>query len=73
MWSHGDVNRVIRDFARPAFLPGEKDTTLEERVQQEAGLLMRKIAEHNGDPINLMNMLKQAICNINYSIVFGFR
>ena len=82
VWSNGDCNHVIREFAHPALYPGIGDTTLEQRIQEEAGVVLTEIANTNGDPINLitngdpinlMSVFNRAIYNINYSIVFGSR
>ena len=73
VWSNGDTNKAIREFALPALYPGVGAKTLEQRVQEEAGVVIAEIGKTNGEPTNLMKTFHQAVSNINYGTVFGSR
>ena len=57
----------------PALHPGVGDLTLEQRVQIEAGHVVKELDNFSGDSSKLRDILNRAICNINCGIIFGAR
>lgn len=74
IWSLGDVWRDTRRFALMSLRDfGVGKTSLEERIQDEADLLMAEIRACNGRPFVPRKFLAMAVMNIMCGIVRGSR
>ncbi|XP_064602746.1 cytochrome P450 2H1-like [Liolophura sinensis] len=74
IWSLGDVWRDTRRFALMSLRDfGVGKTSLEERIQDEADLLMTEIRACNGRPFVPRKFLSMAVMNIMCGIIRGSR
>eukprot|EP00058_Branchiostoma_floridae_P000692 XP_002586180.1 hypothetical protein BRAFLDRAFT_109682 [Branchiostoma floridae] len=58
--------KTFRDF-------GVGKRTLEDKVNEEANILVQEVLSQNGQPFDIKIMMQNAVCNIIFSIVFGDR
>ncbi|KAL4237300.1 hypothetical protein ACF0H5_002018 [Mactra antiquata] len=73
VWSNGLQNDKLRKFAIPAVYPGLGPVTLTQRVQTESGMVVQELTKATGDSSVLKRIFYEAICNINFCVLFGDR
>lgn len=74
LMANGETHSVLRKFTLGSlrdFGVGKK--SLEERIQEEAGMLCEILEKLDGKPSYLLNNFKMAVANIIHGIVYGNR